>query len=66
MAKRHETDCEEKRDRELYNELEGSLVAVQSILDSSTDLTKNLMEFGEAATPALNSLLDKKIDEAAR
>jgi GAF domain-containing protein len=66
MAKRHETDCEEKRDRELYNELEGSLVAVQSILDSSTDLTKNLMEFREAVTPALNSLLDKKIDEAAR
>jgi hypothetical protein len=53
MAKRREAECKEKRDRELHNELKGSLAAMQSILENSAALTKSLMEFREAVTARL-------------
>ena len=66
IAKRREAECKERRDRELHKEFKQSLVAVQSILVSSAALATNLMEFKEAVTARLNSLVDDKIDASER
>ena len=58
MAKPRESECNQRLQRELDDRVKSSLAALHSILDMSTKMATNLMEFRDAVSARLVDLED--------